>query len=78
MIPIASILIIGAVFLKVETLRDISLALVIGQSIGSYSSIFIAAPLLVQLSARRLSKKADTEFVDRFAAPVQESKARSG
>ena len=52
-IPIASILLVGAIFLKAETLKDISLALVVGQTIGTYSSIFIAAPLLVKLNAKR-------------------------
>jgi preprotein translocase subunit SecF len=44
-LPVASILFIGAFFLGADTLRDISLALLIGILIGTYSTIFLAAPL---------------------------------
>ena len=44
-LPVASILFIGAVLLGAGTLRDIALALFIGMIVGTYSSIFIAAPV---------------------------------
>jgi preprotein translocase subunit SecF len=44
-LPVASILFIGAVVLGAGTLRDIALALFIGIIVGTYSTIFIAAPL---------------------------------
>jgi preprotein translocase subunit SecF len=44
LLPVASILFIGAVALGAGTLRDISLALFIGIIVGTYSTIFIAAP----------------------------------
>ena len=56
-IPIASILIIGGYVLEADTLKDISLALVIGQSIGTYSSIFIAAPSLIALNRNGFRQK---------------------
>jgi len=56
-IPIASILLVGGYVLKADTLKDISLALVIGQSIGTYSSIFIAAPSLVALNRKGFRQK---------------------
>jgi preprotein translocase subunit SecF len=43
-LPVASILFIGASFLGAGTLRDISLALFVGIIVGTYSTIFIAAP----------------------------------
>jgi preprotein translocase subunit SecF len=43
-LPVASILFIGAIVLGAGTLRDISLALFIGIIVGTYSTIFIAAP----------------------------------
>jgi preprotein translocase subunit SecF len=43
-LPVASILFIGAVALGAGTLRDISLALLVGIIVGTYSTIFIAAP----------------------------------
>ena len=44
-LPVASILFIGAVLLGAGTLRDIALALFIGIIVGTYSTIFIAAPV---------------------------------
>lgn len=48
-LPVASILFIGAFVLGAGTLRDISLALLIGVLVGTYSTIFIATPLYAQL-----------------------------
>ena len=47
LLPVGAILIIGSVALGPGTLVDISLALFIGMIAGTYSSIFIASPLLV-------------------------------
>ncbi len=47
-LPVGSILFIGAVVLGAGTLRDIALALFIGIIVGTYSTIFIAAPLYSQ------------------------------
>jgi preprotein translocase subunit SecF len=48
-LPVAAILFIGAAILGVGTLRDIALALFIGMIVGTYSSIFVAAPVYVHL-----------------------------
>lgn len=48
-LPVASILFIGAALLGAGTLRDISLALFIGIIVGTYSTIFIAAPVYSHL-----------------------------
>lgn len=48
-LPIASILFIGALLLGAGTLRDIALALFIGTIVGTWSSIFVAAPVYAQL-----------------------------
>lgn len=50
-LPTAAILFIGSFLLGAGTLRDIALALTVGTIVGTYSSIFIAAPLYVQLRA---------------------------
>jgi preprotein translocase subunit SecF len=47
-LPVASILFIGAYALGAATLRDISLALLIGIVVGTYSTIFLAAPMYSQ------------------------------
>jgi preprotein translocase subunit SecF len=51
-LPIGAILFIGAALLGVGTLRDIALSLFIGMIVGTYSSIFIAAPVYVHLRER--------------------------
>lgn len=48
-LPIASILFIGAFLLGAGTLRDIALALFLGTIVGTWSSIFVAAPIYAQL-----------------------------
>jgi preprotein translocase subunit SecF len=48
-LPVGAILFIGAVVLGAGTLRDIALSLFIGILVGTYSTIFIAAPLYAQL-----------------------------
>lgn len=59
-LPVGSILFIGAFALGAGTLRDISLALFIGIIVGTYSTIFIAAPLYAQLrSSEDATKKRD-------------------
>jgi len=51
-LPVAAILFIGAFVLGAGTLRDISLALLVGIVVGTYSTLFIAAPLYSQLRER--------------------------
>lgn len=61
-LPVGSILFIGAAILGAGTLRDIALALFIGIIAGTYSSVFIAGPLYVSLREResRFSDKGET------------------
>ena len=49
LLPVASILFVGAGLLGAGTLKDLSLALFIGLAVGTYSSIFIAPPFLAAL-----------------------------
>jgi preprotein translocase subunit SecF len=63
-LPVAAILFIGAYFLGAGTLKDISLALFIGMIVGTYSTIFIAAPLYSQLrEGEKKFTKAATKVV---------------
>jgi preprotein translocase subunit SecF len=48
-LPVGAILFIGTALLGAGTLRDISLALFVGILVGTYSTIFIGAPLYSQL-----------------------------
>ncbi|MBV8980557.1 MAG: protein translocase subunit SecF [Acidimicrobiia bacterium] len=51
-LPVASILGIGAYLLGATALEDFGLALLVGLLTGAYSSIFIASPVLVLLKER--------------------------
>jgi preprotein translocase subunit SecF len=57
-LPVAAILFVGAGLLGAGTLKDLALALFIGLIAGTYSSIFIAAPLLASLREREPAIKA--------------------
>ena len=58
LLPVGSILFVGAGLLGAGTLKDLSLALFIGLATGTYSSIFIATPLLASLREREPAMKA--------------------
>ena len=51
-LPVLSLLVLGAGILGAVTLREFSLALLVGLLTGSYSSIFIASPLLAMFKER--------------------------
>ena len=52
LLPVACILVIGVGFLGAGTLKDLALALFIGTLAGTYSSIFVATPILAQVRER--------------------------
>jgi preprotein translocase subunit SecF len=52
LLPVAALLYVGVATLGSGALKDLSLALFVGMLSGTYSSIFIATPLLVQLKER--------------------------
>lgn len=58
LIPVGSILFVGAGLLGAGTLKDLSLALFIGLAVGTYSSIFIAPPFLAQLREKEPAMQA--------------------
>jgi preprotein translocase subunit SecF len=79
LLPIASILVIGFLFLGPGTLLDLALALFVGIAVGAYSSIFIATPLLVHLRMKEpqvveLDRKA-TRYQARHGGVVSSSDA---
>jgi preprotein translocase subunit SecF len=49
LLPVMSIIVIGAGLLGAGTLLDLAVALAVGMAAGAYSSIFIATPFLAQL-----------------------------
>ncbi|NMO05062.1 protein translocase subunit SecF [Gordonia sp. TBRC 11910] len=52
-LPIISLMVIAVWMLGVGTLKDLALIQLVGVIVGAYSSIFLAAPLLVTLKERR-------------------------
>ena len=71
-IPVISLLLIGAGLLGAVTLREFALALLIGMISGVYSSIFVATPLLAGLKSNtgRKSRRARLTGEDLRAAVV--------
>jgi preprotein translocase subunit SecF len=63
LLPVASILFVGAFLLGAGTLRDIALALFIGMLTGTLSSVFLAAPLEVAMRERSPVIAAHTQKV---------------
>jgi len=51
-LPVGSLLLIGAGVLGASTLSEFALALLLGMVIGTYSSILVAAPVLAMLKSR--------------------------
>ena len=78
LLPVGSILFVGAGLLGAGTLKDLSLALFIGLATGAYSSIFIATPLLAAMREREPAMKALAKRVNaRGGSPVLASTGAS-
>ena len=71
LLPITAIMVVGIFLLGPGTLLDLAVALFFGIAVGTYSSIFIATPLLVSLRHREASIKE----LDRRAQAYQNSQA---
>ncbi|MBW2471593.1 MAG: protein translocase subunit SecF, partial [Deltaproteobacteria bacterium] len=48
LLPVGSLLVVGFLAIGAETLREFALALFIGIALGTYSSLFVAAPILAR------------------------------
>jgi preprotein translocase subunit SecF len=51
-LPVVAIIVVGGFFLGAGTLLDLAVVLAIGLAAGTFSSIFIAAPVLVEIRER--------------------------
>jgi preprotein translocase subunit SecF len=81
LLPVGAILFVGAGLLGAGTLKDLSLSLFIGLAVGTYSSIFIAPPLLASLRekepamqalAKRVAARGGAEPVSTSAVATNE------
>jgi preprotein translocase subunit SecF len=65
LLPVGSILFVGAFLLGAPTLRDFALALFVGIAAGTYSSIIVAAPLLATWKEKEPAWVERAEWVER-------------
>ena len=78
LLPVGSILFVGAGLLGAGTLKDLSLALFIGLAVGTYSSIFIAPPFLASLREKEPAMMALAKRVaSRGTAPSEATASQS-
>ena len=77
LLPVASILFVGAGLLGAGTLKDLSLALFVGLATGTYSSIFIATPILATLREREPAMKALSKRVAQRSGTASSSQNSS-
>ena len=68
LLPVGSILFIGFFLLGPGTLLDLSLALFVGIAVGTYSSIFIATPVLADLREREPAMQELKKRAQRYQA----------
>ncbi len=76
-LPVLSMLLIGGVLLGGTSIRGFALALFIGLILGTYSSIFVAAPILVWLRAIRPEARRAAEIEARRQARSGDTDERS-
>jgi preprotein translocase subunit SecF len=74
LLPVAGLLIVGVGILGVGTIKDLALILFVGLASGAYSSLFLATPIVVELTEREPAYKALTKRV----AAKRASEARKG
>lgn len=79
-LPVAAILVIGDLVLGAETLRDISLSLLVGILVATYSTIFVAAPLYALFREKEpaIAKRDKRILTTRARAASGDSLAMSG
>ncbi len=58
LMPVAALLFVGAYVLGAGTLKDLALALFVGIGVGTYSSIFVATPVVAQLKEQEPAMQA--------------------
>jgi len=92
LLPVGSLLFVGSYLLGASTLREFALALFVGIAAGTYSSIFVASPLLAvwkekedywhhhrrRLEGRRDAKIAKTSSTTRGSVPQTSRPPASG
>ncbi|MDP9092026.1 MAG: protein translocase subunit SecF, partial [Actinomycetota bacterium] len=79
LLPVAGLLFVGAGLLGVGTIKDLALILFVGLASGAYSSLFLATPIVVDLTeadpaykalTKRVAAKRASEAAKATAAPA--------
>jgi len=78
LLPIGALLFVGAALLGAETIKDLALALFVGVATGTYSSIFIATPMVALWKEREPRNQQLRVRVARLAAQPQAAAATAG
>jgi preprotein translocase subunit SecF len=74
LLPVGAILYVGTFQLGSGPLKDLALALFVGMATGTYSSIFIATPLLAVLKMREPAMVAQAKRVERHVQTTRSTR----
>ncbi|CAB4596513.1 unannotated protein [freshwater metagenome] len=82
LLPVLSLLVVGAFIMGAVTLEEFSVALTIGLVVGAYSSIFVATPVLVFLKERQpkirtIRERLEAQGLSTTATPERLVEARA-
>ena len=78
LLPVISLLVVGAGIMGAVTLQEFSIALLVGLLVGAYSSIYVAAPVLVFLKNREPKYRAINERLTAQGVDIEASVDRVG
>ncbi|MCU0311197.1 MAG: protein translocase subunit SecF [Acidimicrobiales bacterium] len=77
LLPVISLLVVGAWMLGAVTLQEFSLALLVGLTAGAYSSIYVAAPILVWLKEKEPKNRSVRERLEASGGGVSATDAEA-
>lgn len=77
LMPVASLLVVGTYVFGADTLRDFGVALFVGLLAGTYSSLFVATPLLVWLKEREIRYRSLKERTVTSVTATQEERPKT-
>jgi preprotein translocase subunit SecF len=78
LLPVGSLLLVGFLAIGAETLKEFALALFIGIAVGTYSSIFVAAPLLARWKTRESEwARREIRAAKREGSAIDEPRAKT-
>jgi preprotein translocase subunit SecF len=77
-LPVAALLFVGVGLLGVGTLRDLAIVLFIGMIAGTYSSVILAAPWVVDMTERSAAYKRHNQKVANKRSEKPEARRKDG